>query len=1085
MKWCHRLFQTLLLVVFVVLTSLAQPGGVGGSRLWLKANAGTTLSPSTEVQQWNDQSGNGFNATQATVVNRPLQISNRLNFNPSIQFTQANSQRLLITNGIMGAATRNNFNVFIVSRAASVSAGSIFYEDQASGGRINTHIPWSDGILYWDAGSAVSPTRLSTAWTGATGQSYLWTLMSSNTGTTPSGQKQDIYKNGLLLASDNDMAAFQGSNSTMTIGSLNAGNYFDGEISEIIMYTANLTSPQMQRINSYLALKYGLTMDQTTATNYLASNSTVIWDATAQAAYKFDIAGIGRDATSVLDQPKSTSSNTPSDLITIANSSISAPVSLADLQFLTWGNNGIVAAADPNAAAFNHNGPVTNIKASLRRIWSSKLTGAPGGNAIIEFNMNLVSGPTGYGTNANAALVLLIDDDAVFNNGSAGEATISPTGGFSASGGVVDFSVPYTNLTGQKFFTLASTNNTTCPLSVPLPGAALATLKLWLKADAGVTGNPVSSWLDKSGYGFDAAQTTVGARPTPLANRVNFNPSIQFNGSTHELKITGGIMGSAVYNDINVCAVTRTNTIAASSIFFETQAGGNRINAHVPWSDGFLFWDAGAVSASQRLSVGWGGVVNKYYLWDLTASTTATPSGLKQDIYRDGAIISNDNTMSSFTGGNQDMYIGSMGGFNLFNGEIAELLIYTSALTAPQLQNINSHLAVKYGITLNQSTPTDYTASNWNGTTGTKIWDATAAGAYKNDIAAIARDDNSALNQKQSGSSNSGNVLFIANTAFATDNPTNANTLSADKSFLSWAHNGGVLAASGVGDFTGPTIKGRLARVWKAQETGTVGNVTIRFDLSTVPGVGGVAGANDLNNTRLMVDADGVFAAGATLIAPSSVNNGTQVVEFITDFAAGTGFYFTVGTTNTTTTPLPVQLVSFSAKASDEQVDLSWVTESELNNDYFVVESSQDGESWNKILQVPGQGTITRRSEYTAVDAQPFQGTSYYRLRQVDFGGEAHLSKIVAVKFDGIATGLKMYPNPAAGEVNFELSGKYRATGIRISNLSGAELFKTALSDGDAQKQKFTVDLSGYQAGLYIVTLYAADALHHVKLVIK
>ena len=544
-------------------------------------------------------------------------------------------------------------------------------------------------------------------------------------------------------------------------------------------------------------------------------------------------------------------------------------------------------------------------------------------------------------------------------------------------------------------------------------------------------------------------------------------------------------MGTATYTDINVLAVTRTNTVAASSIFYETQAAGGRINTHIPWSDNVLYWDAGAVSGTQRLQTAWGGGTNKNYIWSLTASTTATPSGQRQDVYRDGLLLANDNNMSSFVGSGSQMSIGSTGGGSFFNGEISELLIYTSALTAVQLQNIQSHLAVKYGITLDQSTPQHYTASDWNGTTGTKIWDATIGGTYKSDIAAIARDDNSALNQKQSGSANSGNVLFIANTAFAADNPTNANTLSVDKSFLSWGHNGLALAGSKVTDFAGPTIKTRIARVWKAQETGTVGTVRVRFDLSSVPGVGGVAGANDLNNVRLLVDADGVFAAGATIVAPASVNNVTHIGEFNQDFVAGTGFYFTIGSTDLASAPLPIQLASFEAKANDEQVDLNWVTESEIDNQYFVVESSQDGESWGKVVQLPGKGTTTERSAYSAVDAQPFQGTSYYRLRQVDYSGASQLSKIVAVRFDGIAMGLKMYPNPASGEVNFELSGKYRATGIRISNLSGVELLKTPLSDSDAQKQKFTVDLSGYQAGLYIVTLYTADALHHVKLVIK
>ncbi len=1064
------------------------PGGVGAPRVWYKANAGTTLtsvSTPNEVQTWADQSGGSRDVTQATVSKRPILLSSALNFNPSIQFSPSAFQELTRGTGIIPLAAQSNLQAFIVAKTNAIVASSVFWESMASGGRINAHIPWSDGVLYWDAGDASASQRLSTAWTGSLNLGQLWTLMAT-TATSPSGQKQEIYRNGLLLASDNDMATYTGAGSTFAIGSTAGGNYFNGEISEVILFTSNLTSAQMLRVNSYLALKYGITINQTTAKNYVASDgTTVIWNATTNASYKNDIAGIGRDNNSGLDQRKSTSSNSPSDVITVANTSISAPTIFAsDLNFLSWGHNGLLAVADPAAATFNHNGPVTSIQASLKRIWSTNLTGSPAGNAIIQFNMDAVGGPTGLGTNANAQLRLVLDNDAVFNNGSAGEATISPTVGFSASGGTVEFAVPYASLSGQKFFTLGSANKTTCPLYTAPPGGATATLKLWLRADAGVTGSPVSSWADQSGYGFVASQSTAANRPTNVSNRVNFNPAMQFNGSTNELLISGGIAGTATYGDFNVFGVTRTNTVSNSSIFYETQSGGNRINVHVPWGDAVTYWDAGSAGSPQRLSVAWGGVVNKNYLWTYTASTAITPSGQRQDIYRDGRSIASDNDMASFTGSNGSMYVGSNGSGNNYNGEIAELLMYTSGLTLSQMQNINSYLAVKYGITLDQTSPQNYTASDWNGATGTKIWDATVGGTYKNDIAAIARDDNSSTNQKQSGSSNSGNVLFIANTAFATDNPTNTNTLSADKSFFSWGHNGGALSAQGVSDFAGPTIKGRIARVWKAQETGTVGTVRVRFNLSTVAGVGGVAGANDLNNVRLLVDADGVFAAGATIVAPASVDNVSDIVEFNQDFVAGTGFYFTVGTTDLATAPLPVQLLSFEAKANDNNVEVNWVTESELNSDYFVVESSPDGERWGAVHQVKGKGTTTAKSRYSVIDETPFTGISYYRLRQVDFDGTSQTSKVVSVKFE--SNRIAMYPNPVQGqEVTFELSGKSISTGIQIISLSGVEMLRMPLDATTGQKQKFTVNVDGYSPGIYIVTLYTRESLQHTKLIVR
>jgi hypothetical protein len=1087
----NRFYRTALVFfpVFAAVAVSAQPGGVGGSRVWYKANAGMTLTSVTnpnEVQTWGDQSGGARDVTQGTVTKRPLLLSNALNFNPTVQFTPANSHELTRAGGIIPAAAQSNLNVFIVSKSSSVSASSIFYENQVgASGRINAHIPWSDGVLYWDAGAFTGSQRLSTVWNGSLTVGQLWTLMAS-TASTPSGQRQDIYRNALLLASDNDMATYTGNGSTFSLGSTGGGNYLDGEIAEIILYTSNLTAAQMLQVNSYLALKYGITMDQSVARNYVASDgTTIIWNGTTNASYKNDIAGIGRDNTSALDQRKSTSSNSPSDVITVANTSISAPTIFAtNLNFLSWGHNGQLAVADPAAATFTHNGPATSIQASLKRIWSTNLTGAPAGNAIVQFNMDAISGPTGLGTNANTQLRLLVDGNAVFSDGSAGESTISPTVGFAASGGLVEFAVPYASLSGQKFFTLGSADKTTCPLYTAPPGGTSATLKLWLRADASLTGSPVSSWSDQSGYGFVASQATSANRPANMTNRVNFNPAVQFDGALTQLLIPGGISGTASYTNFNVFAVARTNTVSNSSLFYETQSGGNRTNAHLPWGDAVAYWDAGSAGSPQRLSVAWGGATAKNYVWTFMASTGATPSGQRQDIYRDGRSLASDNDMASFTGNNSTMFIGSNGTGNIYNGEIAELLMYTSSMTAVQMQNINSYLAVKYGITLDQTAAQNYTASDWNGATGTTIWDAAVGGTYKNDIAAIGRDDNSSTNQKQSGSSNSGNVLFIANTAFATDNPGNTNTLSADKSFLSWAHNGAALASAGVADFAGPTIKARIARVWKAQETGTVNTVRVRFNLSTVPGVAGVAGANDLANVRLLVDADGVFAAGATIVAPATFDNTTDIVEFDQNFIAGTGFYFTLGTTDLATAPLPVQLLSFEAKATDNDVEVNWVTESELNNDYFVVESSQDGEAWGAVRQVKGKGTTAIKSKYSIVDERPYTGVSYYRLRQVDFDGSSELSKVVMVKFE--SNSILMYPNPVQGqELTFELSGKSISTGIRIVNMSGVEMLRTPLDAATGQKQKFSVNVEGYAPGVYIVTLYTTESLQHTKLIVR
>ena len=96
------------------------------------------------------------------------------------------------------------------------------------------------------------------------------------------------------------------------------GGRYLGDIPEFILFDAPLSSQQQQRVDSYLALKYGLTLDQTTPTDYLASDGTTqMWDADLSSAstYNHNIAGIGRDDDSGLGQVKSRSSFTESLVI--------------------------------------------------------------------------------------------------------------------------------------------------------------------------------------------------------------------------------------------------------------------------------------------------------------------------------------------------------------------------------------------------------------------------------------------------------------------------------------------------------------------------------------------------------------------------------------------------------------------------------------------------------------------------------------------------------------------------------------------------------------------------------------------------
>ncbi|CAN0596030.1 unnamed protein product, partial [Laminaria digitata] len=72
------------------------------------------------------------------------------------------------------------------------------------------------------------------------------------------------------------------SGTDVTIGAEADGdNRWDGNIAEVVVYTDDLTDTDLQKVESYLAIKYGITLDQTTPRDYLASNSSVVFPATS------------------------------------------------------------------------------------------------------------------------------------------------------------------------------------------------------------------------------------------------------------------------------------------------------------------------------------------------------------------------------------------------------------------------------------------------------------------------------------------------------------------------------------------------------------------------------------------------------------------------------------------------------------------------------------------------------------------------------------------------------------------------------------------------------------------------------------
>jgi hypothetical protein len=94
---------------------------------------------------------------------------------------------------------------------------------------------------------------------------------------------------------------------------------------------------------------------------------------------------------------------------------------------------------------------------------------------------------------------------------------------------------------------------------------------------------------------------------------------------------------------------------------------------------------------------------------------------------------------------------------------------------------------------------------------------------------------------------------------------------------------------------------------------------------------------------------------------------------------------------------LPITLVNFGGYFDNFYNKIIWETASEINNDFFSIERSDDGESFQLIKTVKGNGNSTHLIYYQIEDYDYRIGINYYRLRQTDFDGKEVVTSPISI----------------------------------------------------------------------------------------
>ncbi len=161
---------------------------------------------------------------------------------------------------------------------------------------------------------------------------------------------------------------------------------------------------------------------------------------------------------------------------------------------------------------------------------------------------------------------------------------------------------------------------------------------------------------------------------------------------------------------------------------------------------------------------------------------------------------------------------------------------------------------------------------------------------------------------------------------------------------------------------------------------------------------------------------------------------------------------------------LPVELVSFNGKNTARGNQLSWQTATEINNDGFDIERSDNGFDWSRIGNVRGQGDSNSNVDYRYLDNAPLNGTSYYRLKQNDLDGNFDYSNTVSVEFRNEKNEITLYPNPVKDVLYIDMNSELENVEIQLFDSNGKTLW---INKGSVTQIPF----GEYSPGIYFLEI--------------
>lgn len=363
---------------------------------------------------------------------------------------------------------------------------------------------------------------------------------------------------------------------------------------------------------------------------------------------------------------------------------------------------------------------------------------------------------------------------------------------------------------------------------------------------------------------FSQISVTDNSAPYPIATETPANATSNYN-RTIQFSNPNGI-NQALTNNANINLLSNSNANDQGTFFMAFFIPAPKVNGHMllynNGSAGIQFRNLGSITRL-AISNGFGDTPNgckerqEDFLPTIVSYEGNRSGGNSMKGFDKGGILPVG--VASQSTGSAGLYFGCYAGDNGsgYTGFIHEAIFYNRDLTLPEISRVHTYLAIKYGITLDNSGGGTY--GDYANTNGTLVWDASINAGYHNDVIGLGRDTRQSLLQKQSHSFDDQMRIYID--TLRTTNLGNSGTFLSDTSYVIIGHNNANTCNNTASASEAPSgISARLAREWKVTKSNFSQDFHLDLAIDTCNNPGFSIGTVDFGQLKLLVDADGDFS---------------------------------------------------------------------------------------------------------------------------------------------------------------------------------------------------------------------------------